>query len=232
MDDKQRSNTNSSPVILDITQDNLSNLSICLQNNTAKQIISLIQDGIPRSQSTISKELNIPKASVFHAITLLKKAHLIIISKKELSEKGKEIDFYALNQKPIVLTPNPHSFKEFFSSIVTSFSVFLFFPLFAYLWYSFNNSSSRIESSEIQSKAYSEEEVIPTAASDSLEIETFQDQSIEYVSTSQPTFSDAIVNSSIENAILFFILGGICFLCIFIIYKLISSRSKHKLRNK
>ncbi len=99
------SNSSQNFSILEFNDYKIKALAQSLQNGTAQKIIELMQDGTLRSQQMISKELVISKATIFHAVKLLLESEILKINKKELSLKHKEICYYSLNHKPIVICP-------------------------------------------------------------------------------------------------------------------------------
>lgn len=214
----KHSKKNNDILVFKLEDEKILSLAQSLQNGTAKLIINLLQDDIERSQKMIVDELKLPKASVYYAINLLKKGRIIKTSRKELSKKGREISFYTLNPKPIVICPKPQSFLKEFSTIIPTAFLFTAITAISYIFFSkkHNSEFSELASAPITAtgvpiaaKTIEEE---PEIMADTMMFESSRIMNETITSQSSSIYS-------VEQLFIGFLLGGIFCLIMFLVYR-------------
>ena len=192
-------------LIFKLEDEKILSLAQSLQNGTAKRILSLLQDEKERSQKMIVEELELPKASVFYAINILKKGRIIKTARKERSKKGREISYYILNPKPIVICPKPQNFFKEFSTLVPSLLIFLATTLLSYLLFSNQHTFNTTNS------------VIVGSSAGIISNEVINAKSLATEETVQNMVS--LQMYSIETVMISFFIGGIFCILTFLIYR-------------
>jgi len=220
-------------VLVSLKEDKTKKLTQTLSNETCRKILEYLSGVKEATETKISKELNLPMSTVHYNLKQLADNKLVSIDEFHYSEKGKEVIHYKIANKYIVIAPEDadEGFLDKLKSIMPAFIVVGATSLAIYLTpkilsmskgLSYASSFSAGANSDMASRA------APLAA------EATQDVAIKSAKiasdgavqgTANTAMHVATTSTSTEIAIWFFI-GGIVALIIFLLWEFVKDKKK------
>src|SRR3989344_234245 len=82
-------------------------LAEVLSNDTCRKIMDFLAQKEDATETDISSALSIPLPTVHYNLQNLKKAQLVTAEEFHYSKKGREVDHYKLENKYVIITPKP-----------------------------------------------------------------------------------------------------------------------------
>jgi len=92
-------------VLISLEDSKSKELASAISSGAAKKILTYLGNKEESSATEISKELNMPLATVEYNLNLLLKAGLLESPEFKWSEKGKKVDIYKVAKKLIIISP-------------------------------------------------------------------------------------------------------------------------------
>jgi predicted ArsR family transcriptional regulator len=96
-------------------------LAQVMSNDTARKILDILSKHESLTETDIAKKLDVPLSTVHYNLQALVKANLVKAEEFHYSEKGKEVNHYALANKLIIIAPKnvrTESFRDKLKSIL------------------------------------------------------------------------------------------------------------------
>ena len=96
-------------------------LAQVMSNDTARKILDILSKHESLTETDIAKKLDVPLSTIHYNLQALVKANLVKAEEFHYSEKGKEVNHYALANKIIIIAPKnarTESFRDKLKSIL------------------------------------------------------------------------------------------------------------------
>ncbi len=223
-------------LLLSLDDENTKDVANVMGNATSKRILNYLAKK-DDTQTNIAKELNLPLPTVHYNLGQLQKAGLVVWENYKISEKGKEIRYYKLANKYIIIAPKGEKkenvldklrgiLPSFGLSLFGAFGIYMYFNLFASRGgsvMSFDNGIAQksLVNSGIEAEAITNEVVI--------------DSAVNGINNSVSVSQNFVSNSSslvtfLNEPYMWFLYGAFFALMLVIIFRL--KRSRNKIKNK
>lgn len=106
-------------MLVSLEESKAKKLAQVISNDTSRKILDYLAKKDHATETDMSKELKIPLSTVHYNLKALVEANLVTADEYHYSEKGKEINHYALTNKLIIIAPKEksglkESLKKFF----------------------------------------------------------------------------------------------------------------------
>ena len=207
-------------------------LAQVISSDTARKILNILSDK-PYSETDIAQKLNIPLTTAHYNIQHLLKAEVIVIKDFLWSEKGKKIQLYQLSNKLIIIAPKTTttSFMEKLREIIPVALIGLLTSAGIYAYQIMNKTPVN------NIWTYEEPPVFADRSSELATTSILQEASVSKLGSSaavpsitqEAARNGTLVNDTIikePNYALWFLLGVITIIGIYLIIQYIRSRRK------
>lgn len=91
-------------ILVSLEEDKAKSLAQVLSNDSCRRILDALSVG-EASETELAKSLEVPLSTVHYNISLLLKAGLVQVENFHYSDKGKEVNHYALANKYVIIAP-------------------------------------------------------------------------------------------------------------------------------
>ena len=121
-------------IMLSLDDEETSNVTSILTNDTAKKILNHLTTKEYSTASDISEELDIPISTVHYNVEKLRDSDLIVSDEYHYSEKGREVKHYKLANKHIIISPKKdETFLSKLKNVLPGFIIVGAFSLTIYV---------------------------------------------------------------------------------------------------
>ena len=184
-------------LLVGLDDDKSKSLASVISSHSSRKILDLLADK-PLSETDIANKLNIPLTTVHYNIKQLLNANLIQIHDFLWSDKGKKVNYYKLSNKLIIIAPskNSSSFLEKLGGLIPVALTGLIASICIYIYQSYNSGIMR------QAKYEAAQPMVAT------------------------TVMDNSTLTLTQNYALWFFLGFLSFLILYLIIEFIKVRFK------
>lgn len=221
-------------LLLSLDDENAKDVANVMGNDTSKRILNYLAKK-DDTQTNIAKELDLPLPTVHYNLQQLQKAGLVVWENYKLSEKGKEIRYYKLANKYIIIAPRSEkkeNILEKLRGVLPSFGLSLFGAFGIYTYYNmFASGGGSVMSFDdsIAQKSFVNGGVEVEAIGN----EVVFDSAVNSINSSMPVSQNLVSNSSsfvtfLNEPYMWFLYGAIFALVFVIIFRLRSLKNKIK----
>ncbi len=109
--------------VLQLSQKETAQLTQVLSNKTAQKIVSYLQD-TTATESEMAKELNVPLSTIHYTVSQLVKVGLVKNDSYTYSQKGREVNHYALTQNHFIISAKPSFSISLLQQVIPATAVF------------------------------------------------------------------------------------------------------------
>mgnify|MGYP005839632333 CR=1 FL=1 len=116
--------TEKSFVMVSLKEDKAKKLTQALSNEKCRKILDYLSNRKEATETQIAKELKLPISTVHYNLKILAENKLVTSDEFHYSEKGKEVIHYKIANKYIIIAPNEdESFLERLKSFIPAFII-------------------------------------------------------------------------------------------------------------
>jgi DNA-binding transcriptional ArsR family regulator len=182
-------------------------LAQIVSNDSCRKIIDLLAEK-DYSETEIAEKLDIPISTVHYNLTHLIKAGLVVVDEFHYSKKGKEINHYKLANKYIIIAPKETlGFKEALKKILPVGIILLVIGAFIQFFSFFTRSGLKMTAMDASPRVM-----------------------METADISMHVAEDAVITATqtsvLSSFALWFLIGGLSFMILFLILEIIRNRRK------
>jgi len=111
--------TKQSFLLVSLKEDKAKELAQVISNDSCRKILDYLSDKEHATESELAKKLSLPISTIHYNLKHLMKSGIMTVDEFHYSEKGKEVNHYKLANKYIIIAPkSTHGIKEKLRSIL------------------------------------------------------------------------------------------------------------------
>ncbi len=209
-----KNENNNNFLLLSLDDEKAKDIANIVNNESCKEILNYLTKK-EDTQTNIAEQLNIPLPTVHYNLKQLQKAGLVVWENYRLSEKGKEIRYYKLAQKYIIIAPQNEKKENIFEKIKDILPAFLITILGTSLIYTYNKFQTTTTFAMAKSADMLRETT--NKGMDAAETVAFEAAPI---ATTQTTLTQTILQSNY----FWFLAGATTIIVLYLIWKLIKRK--------
>ena len=182
-------------------------LAEVISNETSRKIISHLSEHEDTTETQLAKALKMPLSTIHYNLQKLKEARLVTVEEFHYSKKGREVDHYKLANKYVIITPKPvKGIKTHLRNILPVALVILgISAVIQFVQTLFVGRVAVFEGTREAMVAEAEEEVAMIAAA-----------------KATPILAEQV--PTMPNIALWFLIGGLAALAIFVLIKMLRKK--------
>jgi DNA-binding transcriptional ArsR family regulator len=205
--EKQDDYVNKNFLLVSLEEKKAKKIAEVINNDTSRKIIDFLAKK-DATESELSKELGIPISTTHYNIKQLQDAGLVVVEEFHYSQKGKEVNHYALANKYIIITPMNQDSK-FLDALKKILPIAVITAGVAFVMQLFNTLTTRSDIAFMNAESLVMDQAVEGSAK---------------LMAAAPAAQEAVRPALQTTPVAYFLIGGIAVIIIYFIYEFVKKK--------